>query len=282
MLSTPTSFRRTAGALLVVSLYATGCNVEGVWGDRQAPGGPVVGREPSDNDMAAYASTMSAPVQAEEVDLVEAVAHHRTAYAAALQRLRDYYEVNGSVTKMSWAEFEIDGLQEVMPFKYLMDAEIAPSGLRPVAKISEADRLYRRGDQLMRRGGRGFPALFRQDMMVRAAAAFRKLIEQYPTSDKIDDAAFWLGEIHKEYLPNQESLAVKWYERSWTWDPITPHPARFQAATVYDYRLHDRDRALELYQQVVDSETAIGSNVRFAMRRIHELSQDQTAWASGR
>ena len=93
-------------------------------------------------------------------------------------------------------------------------------------------------------------------------------------SEKIDDAAFYCGEIHKEYLPGQELIAVKWYERAWEWNPDTTHPARFQAAVVYDYSLHDRDRALELYQHVVAHETNDKNNVRFASRRIRELTAD--------
>ncbi|MFQ5592384.1 MAG: hypothetical protein ACE5HE_14585, partial [Phycisphaerae bacterium] len=76
----------------------------------------------------------------------------------------------------------------------------------------------------------------------------------------------------KEYLPGQEPIAVKWYERAWTWNPETPLAPRFQAAVVYDYRLHDRDRALELYHGVVNHETTHKTNVRFASRRIHELT----------
>jgi len=127
--------------------------------------------------------------------------------------------------------------------------------------------------------------------MVQAVGVFRELIEEYPTSDKIDDAAFQLGQIHKEYLHDQEPIAVKWYERSWTWDPHTPHEPRFQAAVIYDYRLHDRDRALELYRRVLAEETpdqpcwsklARRTNVDFATRRIAELtSETQTARAGG-
>jgi hypothetical protein len=69
-------------------------------------------------------------------------------------------------------------------------------------------------------------------------------------------------------------LAVKWYERAWTWNPDTPHPARFQAAVVYDYRLHNRARALELYHAVLEHETADDKNARFATRRIGELSSE--------
>jgi hypothetical protein len=111
--------------------------------------------------------------------------------------------------------------------------------------------------------------------MLQALDVFVDLIRRYPSSNKIDDAAFWCGEIHKEYLKDQEPIAVRWYERAYTWDPDTPHPARFQAAVTYDFRLHDRARALELYRRVVDTETANKSNVSFAVTRIHQLTAER-------
>ena len=130
----------------------------------------------------------------------------------------------------------------------------------------------------MPNSGHQVPFFYRTSDSLRSAEAFRTLIERFPSSDKIDDAAFFSGDIHKEYLSGQESLAVKWYERAWAWNPDTPHPARFNAAVVYDYRLHDRDRALELYQQVITQDAdADQSNVRFATRRISQLTEAPVA-----
>ena len=44
---------------------------------------------------------------------------------------------------------------------------------------------------------------------------------------------------------------------------------------MYDFRLHDRDRALELYRSVMKDETANGSNLRFASRRVRQLDKDR-------
>jgi len=211
-------------------------------------------------------------VEGQEVDLVEAVAQHRGAYHEALMRLKRFYESRGYMTKVKWAETELRDLGLVKQFRYMMDAEVAAESLRPTETIAEADQLLEQGLDLMRRGGHGVPGLFRRDRMVEAAETFRTLIEQYPTSDKIDDAAFYCGEIHKEYLPGEETIAVKWYERCWTWNPETPHPARFQAAVVHDYRLHDRDKALELYRAAVQRESQHAGNTRFASSRISELT----------
>ena len=214
-------------------------------------------------------------VEPEEVDLVEAVITHRDLYRYRLRQLKDYYAARGYAAKESWAAFELNGLKKVQPFRYLLDGEVPQVGLEPKESVAEADALYQRGLELMRKGGHDVPIVYRQDTMIEAAQVLRELITRYPTSDKIDDAAFLLGEIHKSYLPGQEAIAVKWYERAWTWNPQTPHPARFEAAVVSDYRLRDRDRALELYQEVVQAETGNASNLRFAQRRIGELTADR-------
>lgn len=271
-------------AICVVSCVClAGCNVGWMRMERRQPQVPsharssILAKIPSNEGMDLQIA------DAREADLVEEVVAHRAAYHRSLNALQTYYAERGNAIKEGWADFELSGLRRVKAFKYILDAEVASDALRPTDSIAEADALYEKGMELMRRGGHGVPALFDRDRMVEAAATFRELIERFPSSDKIDDAAFYLGEIHKEYLPNQELLAVKWYERAWTWNPSTPHPARFQAAVVNDYRLHDRDRALELYQQVIESETGIKSNVRFAARRIHELTDTvQTAEVTAR
>jgi len=205
------------------------------------------------------------------VDLVENVLSHRAQYNQGLEELREYYREHGYATKQSWADFELKGLRRVKAFRYLIDAEIPSDELRATEQVPEADALYDQGRALMRKGGYGVPIFYRERSMIKAADVFRQLVEQYPNSDKIDDAAFFLGEIHREYLPDQEAIAVIWYERAWTWDPHTPHPARFQAAVIYDNRLHDRDRALELYQNVLKYETFDRSNEHYASLRIRQL-----------
>ena len=273
-----TASRQWVLTILSVSMAIAGgaCNVNGSWTDRQRPDGPI-----DTSARTRYASQSSEAIniaiaESQEVDLVEAVVSHRTQYRQNLEKLRSYYDTHGYVAKQTWAEFELGRLNKVLPFKYVMDAEIPSNALRAVDQIEEADALYANALDLMKRGGHGKLPLHRQDLMIEAAQVFKSLIEQYPSSDKIDDAAFFCGEIHKDYLPGQEEIAVKWYERAWTWNPSTPHPARFQAAVVHDYRLHDRDRALELYHGVVQNETANATNVRSATRRINALTSDDS------
>ena len=272
---------RTAVCLLAsCSVWMVGgCNVDGAWGTRLSPAHRVAWSEQADlNRSEGVDITIIEP---REVDLVESVLANRQQYFQSLQQLHDFYSAQGYATKRSWAGAELAGMRSVKRFRFLLDAEVPSDALHPVDSIPQADRLYERGLELMRQGGHGVPAVYRKDRMVEAAEVFRQMIEEHPNSDKIADAAFYCGEIHKDYLPGQELIAVNWYERAWTWQSETTHPARFQAAVVYDYRLQDRARALELYQTVVRNPLADKSNVRFAARRIRELTgMDQPLFGS--
>lgn len=266
-------------ALTVASFIpfcSVSCNVDGAFERSRPPKGAPIAADPETVSQPRSSGSASAVAQ-QEVDLVEAVLTRRAGYHQALTDLRDYYRERGYAAKQSWADFELEGFRKVKKFRYVLEGEVASESLRPTDQIAEADALYQRGLDLMKKGGHGVPIFYRQKTMIEAADTFKELVEKYPNSDRIDDAAFFLGEIHKEYLPNQEQISVKWYERAWTWDPATPHPARFQAAVIYDFRLHDRDRALELYRTVLKEETSNESNVRFSARRIKQLDEDRGA-----
>lgn len=262
------------GALATLTITLVGCNVDRVSPDWGAPRGPrtTVG-DPSKMD--SPIPTDINIVDQSEVDIVEEMIGNRNEYLASLEKLRDFYKSKGYGDKQAWADYELKGLRGLRTFRYLNDSEVPSGKLKPSAGIAEADALYEQGMKLMSKGGHGIPALYSEKTMVEAADTFRMLIEKYPSSDKIDDAAFQLGEIYKEYMKNQEAIAVKWYERCMEWDAETPHPVRFQAAVVYDYRLHDRDRALELYRQVIQREEGPLSNRVFSNRRIQELTSSQ-------
>lgn len=258
------------------ALSAAGCNVDPSMPDRHVPRGPqtTVG-DPTRVDTRNFPRSQIRPSDQQEVDLVEEMTAHRTAYLQSLEKLRDFYSARGYAEKQAWADHELKGLRGLRTFRYVMDAEVPKVERNPIAAVEDADALYERGLALMRKGGHGVPVFYSEKQMVEAADLFKLLIERYPNSDKVDDAAFQLGEIYKEYMKDQESIAVQWYERALQWDSDSPHPVRFQAAVVYDYRLHNRDRALELYQEVVRREEKPLSNIIFANRRIQELTASQ-------
>jgi len=218
-----------------------------------------------------------------EVDLVEELLLHRAMYARLLRALNTYYTENGNETKAVWARSELNDLKRVKPYRYILDSEVPVLAMTPSESIAEADQLYDEACALMKKGGHGVPALYNQETMKLALAKFKELVDRYPTSDKIDDAAFFIGEIHKEYFEEKDNtLAIEWYKRAIQWNPNTPHPARFQIAVAYDYRLHEREEALYWYQQVLECEPDIEkTNTVFASNRIRQLTTEKTRHAPG-
>lgn len=107
-----------------------------------------------------------------------------------------------------------------------------------------------------------------------ALTKYNSLIRQYPNSDKIDDAAYRAAGIY-DYFKDYE-IALLYYQRAYQWDPDTPYPARFYAASLLDKKLHRRDEALQVYQEAVLREGDRYDEWKmYGERRIKELSSSQ-------
>ncbi len=258
-----------AWMIAVVCIVAGGCRTDGLKRGRPVAGAPVTSMESVE---IARQSEMTL-AQMSEVDLVEQLLYHRTMYSRTLRDLAEYYQDRGYSEKRKWAQNELSGLQRVRPYHYLLDSELARLDLQPVDQDPDADALFAAAVTKARNAGHGIPGIYSETQMIEALQMFKQLIREYPSSDKIDDAAYYCGELHKEYFKGEDGIAVQWYERAWTWDPATPHPARFQAAVVYDLRLHERQKALELYRAVLATEKDNSSNLRWATERIKQLTQ---------
>lgn len=219
-----------------------------------------------------------------EVDLVEELKLHRAMYSRLLQALVTYYSERGNDEKATWARTELNDLKKhVKPYNYIRDAELPAENLQPTNSIAEADKMYDEARALMKKGGHGFPALYNQETMKQALAKLKELVNKYPSSDKIDDACFFIGEIHKEYFEEKDNtIAIDWYKRALTYNPKTPHPVRFQIAVIVDFRLHEREEALRWYNAVLTEEPDIEkSNTEFSKARIRQLTDEKTRTSPG-
>lgn len=219
-----------------------------------------------------------------EVDLVEEMMLHRAMYSRMLQALVTYYTEHGNDEKATWARTELNDLKNhVKPYNYIPDAELPGIDLKPTNSIAEADKLYDEAMALMKKGGHGVPIFYNQETMKQALAKLKELVGKYPTSDKLDDACFYIGEIHKEYFEEKDNtIAIDYYKRALAYNPKTPHPVRFQIAVIVDYRLHEREEALKWYNAVLTEEPDIErSNTEFAKVRIRQLTDEKTRNAPG-
>ena len=209
------------------------------------------------------------PSRADEIDLVEQMAGQREAYRRSLEALIQYYDAAGNQEKLTWAREELRSLDRIPQYRYIIDAQAMPADLRASESIPVADEMYEEARAIHRRAG-VLPVLKDEEVLRAALTKYSQLIREYPSSDKIDDAAFQMGEIH-EYF-NDFTIALQYYQSAYQWDPLTPYPARYKAASILDRRLQRRAEALELYQEALVKEPQFDEWRITAERRIRDLS----------
>ncbi len=211
---------------------------------------------------------------AAEVDLVEQMAVHRSQYRASLVSLVEYYSAGGNATKLWWAQKELALLDRGPQYRYLMPAEALHTVLAATDSIPDADALFEEAMQIYRDAG-GLIIITDDNKLRTALRKFDDLISTYPTSDKIDDAAYRAGQIYEQFKDYQ--IAAVYYQRTFQWDENTPYPARYRAAKVLDKRLHMRTESLALYRLALEKESRYEANAEFARRRILQMTRSEIA-----
>lgn len=214
------------------------------------------------------AADITAPPTAREVDLVEDLSEKRIAYLESLKTLRAYYEQTGNHQKSGWANRELELFGQSPQYTYIAVGQIASENLRATDSIPEADELFAEARRLYR-SARLLALVGDKPKLRQALSMFNELINTYPTSDKIDDAAYKAGVIYQAF--GDDRLAVTYYKRAFQWNSDTPYPARFKAARLMDLRLGLKADALELYKYAIENEGRYGANVDFAKLRVEAL-----------
>ena len=189
-------------------------------------------------------------VSATEVDLVEKVQQSRQEYRQSLEMLVDYYSRSGHKQQLEQAKSELDGFKTMPQYSYVGDIAPGPQ-LKASVIIAEADALYLEALRLHREAN-ALVVLKDRLYQRRALDVYRQLISRFPTSDKIDDAAFQIGTIYEDLKDYQAALV--YYQRAYQWDANTQHPARFKAGYVLDIRMRRKAEALEIYQEALRTE----------------------------
>jgi tetratricopeptide (TPR) repeat protein len=229
------------------------------------------------------------PSAATEIAIAEQVAQKRLAYYKELQKLESFYKQSGNQLKIEWVQRELAGQDAAPRYRYLLQAEVAGDSLKATDSIPKADILYEEVLDILNRTDvivpipvyvkhkkPAFPAhlpLFvSKKKMQRALNKCNELISDYPSSDKIDDAAYMAGEVHEFF--RDYSIAVLYYKRAVQWNPYTPYPARYRAAKLLDYKLFDRVQALKLYRESLEKETEYHNYSEKIKQRISELAPE--------
>jgi len=209
-------------------------------------------------------------VGAAETDLVEQLVVNRRAYQASLESLIKYYNSTGNDMKLRWAGKELESLEAMPRYDYIIEAALAGADLKAGSYVPEADELYQQARNLEKQAG-SLPLIKDEDTLRLALDKYNTIIKNHPTSNKIDAAAYRAGYIYEHF--KDYSIAALYYKRAFQWNPKTHYPARFKAAYILDQRLHRRAEALELYQQAVEKHLASQAQLEFAKTRIKLLTK---------
>jgi tetratricopeptide (TPR) repeat protein len=210
-------------------------------------------------------------VETGEADIIEQMAVNRLAYRQYLESLVAHYKKTGDNMKLRWAESELKRLNKIPQYNYVVEASVAGPNLKAKDSINMANYMYDEAYRLEKVAKR-LILIFVDDNLLRVALdKYNQVIRQYPTSDKIDDAAYRAGGIFEHF--KDYTIALLYYQRTYQWDPATIHPARFKAAYILDEYLHRRAEALPLYQQALQKENLGKENKEFVEKRIAELTK---------
>ena len=186
---------------------------------------------------------------AKEKELVDAVKKARADYDLALKKLRQFYYDSGNAERLFMASNELDDLKNARKYEY-QGLEDTVGDLVPAKDIPEATKLYERADSLRRQV---LPPWGSEKRLREALRLYMELIEKYPDSKLVDEAAFGIGDILEGADFREYGRAVRWYERGYQWNPATKRPARYRAARLYEERLGDNEKAAQLYYLVAET-----------------------------
>ncbi len=181
--------------------------------------------------------------------LVERLLAARKEYQESLESLRAHYITAGDIERARWAEDELLQYHRMGRFAFNLSLDVPPPNLQPLYNIPEANDLMRRAIGYKDKGW-GTDYI---DNQRRTEVLLQQLLTKHPQSNKIDEAAFMLGDLYESRAFRQSNRAAVYYERCFQWNPKTHHDARQRAARLYE-RLGERNKAYDIYKEVTQFE----------------------------
>jgi TolA-binding protein len=175
-----------------------------------------------------------------EEQLIHAVTVSRENYQKALNELRTYYQTIGNQMRLQKARRELDALNNV-PQPIYTDKGLGNvlTGVT-LSDIEDANVLFK--DAMM------YKRSLRKENRLIAINRFERILQEYPESDKVNDAAFEIAEIYAGWHFRDYESAAKYYMMSYQLNPDIKRPALLKAAGMHD-KMADYDRAKVIYRQ---------------------------------
>jgi TolA-binding protein len=207
------------------------------------------------------------PSNSDDLDLVQQLNAARRDYQKTLEQLRAHYLQAGDLEKAKWAEEELLQYHRISKQAFRLDLDVPTPKLQGSVNITEANRIFTKAMEYKNIGwGNDYI-----DNQRRAELLFQQLLTQYPQCNKISDTAYQLGDLYESKAYNQYRRSAMYFERCYQWNPITQSDARIRAARIYDRRLQERGKAIDIYREIITHETD-SKRIQEANKRLQELS----------
>ncbi len=187
-------------------------------------------------------------MKSREIQIANSITSARDNYRNALEEIIQYYMDIGNHLRLKSARKELRALNKVPQREYLSAKEIITEVI-PSKNIEDANILFEDGKVYKNT----LNIIKRKSKLISAATRFKKILEDYPESDKADDAAYELAEIYEGYYFKDYEGAASYYVKCYSLNEKTDKPARFKAALIYDKRLEDYVEAARHYEMALDT-----------------------------
>ncbi len=164
----------------------------------------------------------------------------------ALEALAGFYKEAVLRDKRKIVDAELAALQDRSGIPALKAASVeAFAGALggKIEAVPEADTLFTQAEDCRR----DLDPFRRQTNLLKALELYQALVLKHPQSDKVDECAYYMGQIYaSSYLGNM-AKAAEYYEKCLLWNPRTDKDARFRAAEAYE-KAKNPQKARELYR----------------------------------
>lgn len=207
-------------------------------------------------------------IKSKEEGLIKRVEISRENYKNTLSELARFYLSIGDQLRFKKASIELNGVNEIPQPSYDIPTDETKSAL-PYGReqsIEEADILFYDANSY-----RTFIESFnRKKSLTLAIKRYERLIEKYPTSDKVSDAAYFIAEIYSGALFGAYEDAAAYYVKCYELNPATSRPALYKAARMYDYWLKNPGKAIQYYELASENSSEYKYRKK-AKKRLEEL-----------
>ncbi len=203
-----------------------------------------------------------------DAELVEKVIAVRKEYQASMIALNEYYMKTGDKERAKWVQEELKAYHLGNKPSYRLDiSDVPPITLEAKANIKEANDLFVLASSYK---GKGYGTEYTLNQR-RSEIVLQEILQKHPTSDKIADVAYELGDLYESKAYKQYDRAAAYFERAYQWRKGTRTDARLRAARLYDKQLNERSKAIELYRDVLAHDTE-PERIKESEKRLAELT----------